>query len=268
MFTLGRNMDFSYKTNQMIALSSVLTAAIGWMLTRNILSGVYIGFSVFLTWALARELDPKHQYSAFLAAACSLLNLLYYETIQLLVVGWILVLMRIVNGITGKELTTFDIFSVLGLTIYLSLTNGNSIYLMLFVLAMIFSIKAGAKTREAVIASAISIGVIAVDRFFINDLSFNRIDFSNTVTLFLIVVLVFSLIVFWFLSKDEAEDDKGNKVNRSKQLASQILYSATVLLLFFFGGASLNNLIIYLSALLGVTSYFIGAKILNRNRSN
>jgi hypothetical protein len=268
MFTLGRNMDFSYKTNQMIALSSVLTAAIGWMLTRNVLSGVYIGFGVFLTWALVRELDPKHEYAAFLAAAFSLLNVLYYETVQLLVVVWILVLMRIVNGITGKELTTFDIFSVLGLTAYLSLNNGNSIYLMVFILAMAFSIKAGAKTREALIAGAISIGVIAVDRLFINYLSFNRIDYSNTVSLFLIVLIGLSLIAFWFLSKDEAEDDRGNKVNRSKQLASQILYSATVLLLFFFGGASLNNLIIYLSAISGVIIYFIGSKILNRNRSN
>ena len=116
-------------------------------------------------------------------------------------------------------------------------------------------------------ASAISIGVIAVDYFFINYLSFNRIDYSNIVTLFLIVVLGFSLIAFYFLSKDETEDDRGNKLNRSKQLASQILYSATVLLLFLFGGASLNNLIIYLSALSGVISYFIGCKILNRTRS-
>ena len=122
--------------------------------------------------------------------------------------------------------------------------------------------------REALIASAISIGVIAVDYFFINDLSFNRIDYSNTVTLFLIIVIGLSLIVFLFLSKDETDDDRGNKVNRSKQLASQILYSAIVLLLFFFGRASLNNLIIYLSALSGVTSYFIGSKILNRTRSN
>jgi len=268
MFTLGRNMDFSYKTNQMIALSSVLTAAIGWMLTRNVLSGVYIGFGVFLTWALVRELDPKHEYAAFLAAAFSLLNVLYYENVQLLVVVWILLLMRIVNGITGKELTTFDIFSVLGLTIYLSLNNGNSIYLMVFILAMVFSIKAGAKTREALIAGAISIGVIAVDRFFINYLSFNSVDYSNAVTLFVIAILGLSLIAFWFLSKDEAEDDRGNKVNRSKRLASQILYSATVLLLFFFGGASLNNLIIYLSAILGVIIYFIGSKILNRNHSD
>lgn len=268
MFTLGRSMDFSYKTNQMIVLSSVLAAAIGWLLTRNVLSGVYGGFGVFLTWALVRELDPNHEYSAFLAAALSLLNLLYYGNVQLLVVVWILLLMRVVNGITGRELTTFDIFSVLGLTIYLSFNNENSIYLMIFALAMVFSIKTGEKKREAWIASAISIGVVAVDRFFIKYLSFNGIDYSNAVTLFVIVALGLSLILFWFLSKGGTKDDKGNSVSRSKLSASQILYSVTVLLLFIFGGVSLNNLVIYLSAVSGATIYYIGGKILTSTRSN
>ncbi|HEX5351845.1 MAG TPA: hypothetical protein VFW58_09475 [Trichococcus sp.] len=268
MFTLGRNMDFSYKTNQMIVLSSVLAAAIGWMLTSAVLSGVYVGFGVFLTWALVRELDPNHEYSALLAAAFSLLNLLYYENVQLLVVVWILLLMRIINGITGKELTTFDIFSVLGLTTYLSFDNKNSIYLMIFVLAMVFSLKTGAKTREAWIASAISIGIVAVDRFFMTNLSVDRMDYPNAVTLFLIAASGLSLILFWCLSKGETKDDKGNSVNRSKLLASQILYSATVLLLFIFGGVSLNNLVIYLSAASGATIYFVGDKILTRTRSN
>jgi hypothetical protein len=268
MFTLGRNMDFSYKTNQMIVLSSVLAAAIGWMLTSAVLSGVYVGFGVFLTWALVRELDPNHEYSALLAAAFSLLNLLYYGNIQLLVVVWILLLMRVVNGITGKGLTTFDIFSVLGLTAYLSFNNENSIYLMIFFFAMVFSIKTGEKKREAWIASAISIGVVAVDRFFIKYLSFNSIDYSNAVTLFVIVALGLSLILFWFLSKGGTKDDKGNSVSRSKLLASQLLYSATVLLLFIFGGVSFNNLIICLSAILGASIYFIGGKILMRTRSN
>lgn len=268
MFTLGRNIDFSYKTNQMIVLSSVIAAASGWLLTSNVLSGVYVGLGVFLTWALVRELDPNHEYSAFLAAAFSLLNLLYYGNIQLLVVVWILLLMRIINGITGKELTTFDIFSVLGLTTYLSFNNKNSIYLMIFVLAMVCSMKKGAKMREAWIASAISIGIVAVDRLFMNNLSVDSIDYSNAVTLFVITALGLSLILFWLLSNDETKDDKGNSVNRSKLLASQLLYSATVLLLFIFGGVSFNNLIIYLSAVLGASIYFIGGKILMRTRFN
>lgn len=262
MFTLGRSMDFSYKTNQMIVLASAVVAAIGWWLTGNVLSGVYIGFSVFLTWALVRELDPNHDYAAFLAAAFSLLNLFYYENVQLLVVVWILLLMRILNGITGKALTTFDIFSVWGLTAYLSFDNGNSIYLIIFALAMACSLKMGGKKRAAGIASLISVGVVAVDWFFMNKLSLGSLAYSNAVTLFAVTVVGLSPLLFWFLSKAETKDDKGNSVDRSKLLASQILYSATVLLLFFFGSVTLNNLVIYLSAVLGTLLYFSGNKIL------
>ena len=268
MFTLGRSMDFSYKTNQMIVLASAVVAAIGWWLTGNALSGVYIGFSVFLTWALVRELDPNHEYAAFLAAAFSLENLFYYQNTQLLVVVWILLLMRILNGITGKALTTFDIFSVLGLTAYLSFDNGNSIYLLIFVLAMGFSLKTGEKMRAAGIASVISAGLVAVDWFFMNKLSLGSLAYSNAVTLLVVSVVGLSLILFWFLSKAETKDDKGNSVNRSKLSASQVLYSAAFLLLFFFGGVSLNNLVIYLSAASGALLYFIGNKILRKMRTN
>ena len=44
------------------------------------------------------------------------MNLFYYEDLQLIVIFWFLLLMRMVSGITGKGLTTFDIFSLLGFT--------------------------------------------------------------------------------------------------------------------------------------------------------
>ncbi|WP_034551807.1 hypothetical protein [Carnobacterium funditum] len=265
-FTLGRKTDFSYKTNQLIALLSLLVVAIGWMLTGKVSSGIYIGVGVFLTWALSREIDPKHEYSAFLAAAFSFLNLLYYDNVQLLVIVWMLLLMRIVNGITGKELTVFDIFSVLGLTIYLSLNGGNSVYLVIFILAIAFIIKAREKMRAALIASGIGLAFFIVESFFMSYLSFNTINYLDPINIFAIATLSLSFVLFWFLSKAETEDDKGNRLNRFKLLASQIVYSSAVLLLFLFGDTSLNNLIIYLSAIVGVTIYFIGFNILNREK--
>lgn len=268
MFTLGRVIDFNYKTNKIIALLSLVIAIVGWILTGEVFSGLYIGIGVFLTWALSRELDPKRDYSALLAAAFSLLNLFYYENIQLLVIFWILLLMRIVNGITGKERTTFDIFSVLGLTIYLSLNNKNSIYFIIFVLAMVFIIKVSEKKAELLIAIGISLGFFIVESFFMEYLSFNRINDLNFTNILVISILFMSFILFWFLSKDEVEDDLGNKVKRYSILASQALYSIAVLLLFFFSSMGMNNLVIYLSVVVGVTIYFVGSKVLNSNYSN
>ncbi|MFO8069193.1 MAG: hypothetical protein R6U02_04285 [Alkalibacterium sp.] len=265
---MGRNIDFSYKTNQIIALLALFTAAIGWLLTGEVSAGIYIGAGVFLTWALSREIDPKHDYSAFIAAAFSLLNLIYYENIQLLVILWMLLLMRMVNGITGKELTIFDIYSVLGLTVYLSLNAENSVYLLIFLLAMTFITKTRKKASVVLIASGIGLAFFIAESFFMNYLSFNSLDYLDPITLFVIATLGLSFIVYWFLSKDETRDDNGKIINKSKLLASQMLYSAAVLLLFFFGDISVNNLIIYISAILGVTIYFIAVKFSTRTRSD
>lgn len=264
MFTLGRNPDFKYKTNKLILLTSLIVAMIGWFSTGNSLSGMYIGAGVFLTWALSRELDPKHSYSAFVAAAISLLNLFYYENFQFLVVFWIMLLMRIVNGITGKELTFFDVFSVLGLTIYLSLSNQNSIYLFSYFLAMIFVIKTNEQSNKVLVASGISVVFFVVESFIMGYLSFNRMDYLHPMSIVTFSLLSLSLLLFLFLSKDKIEDDKRNRVKSTKIIASQLLYSLTVFLLFLFESMSINNLVIYLSVISGVSIYFIGFKIVER----
>lgn len=268
MFTLGRTIDFNYRTNKLIAILSLVVAAIGWMITGKILSGLSIGVGVFLTWALSRELDPKHDHSAFIAAGLSLLNVLYYENIQLLVIFWILLLMRIVNGITGKVQTTFDIFFVLGLTIYLSLNNENSVYLIIFVLAMAFIIKVSKKKIEILIASGISLGFFIAESYFMKYLSFTIVNDLKLINIFVTAMLCVSFILFWFLSIEEVEDDLGNRVDKHMILASQTLYSTAILLLFFFGSISVNNLVIYSSVIVGVAVYFIGYKILKGNHSH
>lgn len=261
-------MDISYKTNQLIAAIALIVAAIGWSLTGEISSGLCIGAGVFLTWALSRELDPKHGYSAFLAAGLSLINLFYYETIQLLVIVWLLLLMRIINGITGKALTTFDLFSVLGLSLYLSISNENSIYMIIYALAMVFTVKAREKMKEALIAGGIGLIIFIAEIFLMDYLIVSQIDYSNVLNIGILAVLFLSVILFWFLSKDKAEDDKGNRLKRVELLSSQWLYSVAILLLFLFSNISLNNLIIYIAVLLGIAVYFIGITILKKDHAS
>lgn len=268
MFTLGRKIDFHYATNRVIAIISICVAAIGWMMRGDILSGIYIGGGAFATWALATEVDPKHQYSAFLCVIISLLNLFYYETIQLLVIVWILLLMRIVNGCTGKKLTAFDIFSVLGMTIYLSINNDNSIYLIPFIVAMGFTVNFKEKRGAALIAGGIGAAAFIIESFFMKYLSLNRIDYSEAVNIFITSIILISFIFWKFLLKDETRDDLGNIVNRYKMLSGQIIYSLVVFLMYFFGDISVNNLIIYLSVIIGIIIYRIGYKVLIKDRSS
>jgi len=258
MFTLGRKIDLHYKPNLIIVLCVLIVIVIGGLVTGEVLSGIYQGGGVFLTWALSRELDPAHDYSAFIAAALSLFMLLYFEAIHFLIILWLLLLMRAVNGITGKQLTLFDIFAVVGFTVYLSLTNENSIYLLIFTLAMAFIKRTREKTKMVWAAVALGFILFVVQSFFMNPLSFNRIDYLTPLILLVIVSSIFSPIIFLFLSQVETEDDNGNKADRSQVFASQLLYSVAVLLFVFFGDLTFNEQIIYSSAIIGVTLHLIG----------
>lgn len=239
-------------------------AAIGWSVTGKVLSGAYIAGGTFLTWALAREIDPKHEYSAFLCVAFSLLNLFYYESIQLLVILWIILMIRMVNGITGKERTFLDVFLVLGMTIYLSISNQNSMYLLPFIVAMGFIISFKEKIKLALIAGGIAVGVFIAEIFFLKYPSFNRIDYSETINIFVVAVVFVSFIFWSFLSKEEIRDDVGSMAKRSKIFLSQTIYSLVVFLVYFFGKTSVNNLIIYLSVIVGVIIYWLGFKFFTK----
>lgn len=263
MFTLGRKIDINYRTNKIILTIASFLAGLGWIFTGEIMSGFYIGAGTFLSWALAREADPKHEYSAFIAVIFSFLNLFYYENIQLLPILWIILIMRMINGISGKELRFLDIFSVLGMTIYLSINNENSIYLIPFIVAMAFLINFKEKNKLALIAGGIASFTFILESFFMIYLSFNRIDYSNPINIVLISLVLISFTFWPFLSKKGLKDDLGNPAKSSKIFLSQISYSLTVLLIFFFGKMTINNLIIYLSVLIGIITYWLGYKLVN-----
>jgi len=262
MFTLGRKIDLHYKPNLIIVLWALIVIIIGGLATGEVMLGIHLGGGVFLTWALSRELDPAHDYSAFIAVAFSLFMVVYFEMIHFLIFLWLLLLMRAVNGITGKDLTLFDIYSILGFTVFLSLTNENSIYLLIFILAMAFIIRTREGTRMVWDAVALGFILFIIQSFFMNPLSFNRIEFFNPLILLVIMLSAFSPILFWFLSQVKIKDDMGNQADRSKVFASQLLYSITVLLFVFFGGMSFNDQIIYSSTIIGVTLHFIGSKFI------
>lgn len=266
MFTLGRKIDLRYKSNLIIVILTLFTAATGWLSTGSLLSGLAIGGGVFSTWALSREVDPKNEYSAFAAAAISLLLLVYYDTIQFLVIAWLLLLLRMTIGISGKRLTSIDIASVLALTILLSFNQENSIYFVPFSISMIYFIISGINKVSALIAGGTGFVYFTVQTFFMGYLSLNRIDFSEPLTLFTIAALFLSFNVFWFISKSECLDDKGVRVRRTRLFITQVVFSLTILFIFFFDEIEFNNLIIYLSIISGITLYFIGIKAYEKLR--
>lgn len=120
---LGRPIDPAYRTNRAIAALSlvVLVAAIlvrlagGAAVLEGVVWGTSAGLVVFLTWALARELDPGFDLSAFVGTGLMIVALLFVELPSLLVLFWMLLALRIVNRSTGLPARPLDSVAVLGL---------------------------------------------------------------------------------------------------------------------------------------------------------
>jgi hypothetical protein len=120
---LGRPIDPAYPTNRAILALSAVVMVVGalvqffgggeWL--ESAAWGAGAGLTVFLAWALGRELDPDHELSAFVGAALVLPGLLFFDLPSFLVVLWLLMALRTVNRTGGQPAKLLDTLAVLGL---------------------------------------------------------------------------------------------------------------------------------------------------------
>ena len=121
--SLGRPVDPHYPTNRAIAALTLTIAAGGTLV--GLLGGSAppaaliralawsIGF--FLAWAIAREVDPDHDSSAFVAAGLSLWPMWLYGLPGFAALVLSLLSLRIVNRSVGPAAKTWDTLLILGL---------------------------------------------------------------------------------------------------------------------------------------------------------
>ena len=125
---IARPVDLSFLTNRAIAL---VTAAIvvgdflrrlftGSDLLWSAWAAAGLGLTVFIAWALCREIDPDRDYSAFVAAGVALVGTLLWGVPELAVLFWILLAVRMVNRTTGLPATAIDSIAVLTLATWLA----------------------------------------------------------------------------------------------------------------------------------------------------
>lgn len=114
---LGREFHPRYSTHRwviVIGLSAALwggglAAVRGAGLSQASWSAAASAAAAFLAWAIGRELDPDHKFSAILAAVATALVQPWLGAANLLGLAWCLGLARIVNGSTGLPPTASDL---------------------------------------------------------------------------------------------------------------------------------------------------------------
>jgi hypothetical protein len=127
-YALGRPPDPRYPTNlAILAFAMVVGAAGGALallggagLVASASKGIVAGASVFFAWALSRELDPDHDWSAFVAAGLALGGLLLFDQPAFLPLLFFLIAMRLISRTTGVPAKLGDSLSILAVAVLAS----------------------------------------------------------------------------------------------------------------------------------------------------
>ena len=140
---ITRSLDIGYPTNVAIVILSgvIVVAGTGFQFLGGVLWfsalfwGIQAGLGVFFAWALARELDPDHDLSAFVAAGLAIVGVAIIGPSNILTTLWLLFLLRLINRSTGLPATGIDSLAILLLAGWLTQSE-NWIYGLATTLAL------------------------------------------------------------------------------------------------------------------------------------
>ena len=262
-FTLGRKIDPTYKTNLIILIMTLtLLVAMG-IFTMDWGASLVFSAGFFLTWALAREIDPLHDTSAFVAAAAYLVmtvgTIRTMETmeINLGLVFWTVLLLRGITKITGKTITLVDLLGLTGLGIYVMMGQENGIYGMIFTAAMVMGYTRFPKHKT--LKTFIGVGVI-LSVWGVISYSIPVPEAALQMNSFRGVLLLLGLGLGIFyggrLRKDQGiRDDLGEIMESSYVFLSYIFYLGMYVALITATDLGDGTLSLFFAVILGVSFY-------------
>ncbi len=259
MFTLGRGIDIHYPTNRLILILSAVTTVIGIFISGDILTGVKIGGTIFLTWAFGRELDPKREYGAFIGVAFALYSFFVPFTISFMELLLLMLLLRMINQTSGGQPTFLDAGITLGIAIYLSYSFQNPIYVLLTAIGVFLSQAFKADQLFNIILA----GLAGASFGYILSLLTTVASFNSpilSIPLFIGLVLLYTLVIYFDQDK-KVYDDQENEVDSIRILKSQLFFAGSVLLLVFLSEPEIGQMILYSSAMAGVIIYQLISKV-------
>jgi hypothetical protein len=139
-----------------------LLAGDGWL--ASAWWGVLASLTIFLAWALARELDPDHAYAAFAGVGLSVIGVLLWGPGDLLFGYGLMLLLRVVNRITGVPGTLLDSLGVIGLGALLVLLGNWGLGLLAALALVLDGWLPGGSRRQVLLAgisALVTLGIAA-----------------------------------------------------------------------------------------------------------
>lgn len=134
--SVGRPLDPAWPSNKavliLLPLAAILGAALEWADGGTpgavLLRALNLALALFLSWALARELDPDDQSVAFISLAAGVLVGMLLDSPGLLAAVATLGLIRVVNRSTGLPARKADSVALVLLTITVIYSTGSPLF--------------------------------------------------------------------------------------------------------------------------------------------
>lgn len=168
--SIGRALDPAHPTNKavlvLLPLAAVLGAAVGWHrhggAWQALQEAALFALILFVSWALARELDPDDSPAAFISLACGMLTALTLVEPGVLIAFVTLGLVRIVNRSTGLAARKSDSVALMILSITVIYLTASPLFGAVAALAFILDGSLKEPLRHQWVLALICLGATVV----------------------------------------------------------------------------------------------------------
>jgi hypothetical protein len=274
--SLVRVVDPRYPTNLAILTLSTLTGGVLFLvsfyqgddLVDSIIVAVAIGLTVFLTWALGREIDPEHELAAFAGLILVIPGYWLLDAPNLMNVLTMLLLMRLLNRTTGRIPTFFDSLSISGLGGWL-IFRGDWIFGLLTAAAFFLDSRLHTPKIQNLFFSGI-MTILTIGSFFILKPAAPQMEIISTELFFVIcVVLLFIPLIVHSRRIELVCDFSAEKINPLRLQTSQIfVITAATLVWLFQSRNGLIGLLPIWSSIIAVSLVFLTKTLLKTIRQD
>jgi hypothetical protein len=271
---LGRLPDPRYPTNRASMALALAVGAAGaifqWLRGTALLDavnwGVGAGFSMFLAWALGRELDPDHDLSAFVAAGLALVAVLFVEAPSLMMILWLLLVLRLVNRTVGLPARPLDSLGVLGLGAWLT-WQGDWIVGLVTAGAFLLDGLLSPPLRYHLFVSGLAFVATVLLTIFQAVMASGSGPTTAVAISSLAMAGLFLVVIATSRELRAVGDATGEPLHPRRVQAAQILALATALLFAWWAGAAgVQAMLPLWAAMLGVSLYRLAILFLSRKR--
>ncbi|WP_292485864.1 hypothetical protein [Methanohalobium sp.] len=214
------------------------------------------GISVFLSWALARELDPDNELSALFSAGTIFIFIssLITHSPDIIVLVWILLIMRVINRTSGRYAGVLDLLVVMGLGIWLTY-HGGLVFILITSLVFFLDGSMDSPNKNNRYFTIISLIISAVIIIFNGNVVLKTPATLNILVI-LIVSLLFLLHIFTISGICSFDDLNIKRLDFKRIRISQLVVLFTGVSVLIFGDDySINSILPLWTAISGILIY-------------